>query len=186
MQHTYEVEIEGIAPLIQGNPESAKSELLKNKKRSASRVDPTEQWRAFVYRAEDGKTLRHPSRAIESVLREAAKDFKATGRRTMATPIKRSCFVEGDWLTLTNRTEPDHVREMNPRISTGQIVQYYAPEFAPGWRMQFHLDLLDDEVVDPGHLKEILDYAGQRIGIGVQRPKYGRFIVTKFEEANGH
>jgi hypothetical protein len=28
----------------------------------------------------------------------------------------------------------------------------------------------------------MLDFAGTRIGIGVQRPKYGRFMVVLFEE----
>jgi len=183
MQHRYQVQIEGISPLLQANPKAAQSELYKNKKRSASRQDPTEQWRAFIYRADDEKTLLHPSRAMETLLKEAAKDFKASGRRgSMSIPVKRTCWIEGDWLTLCNKTEPDKVREMNPRNKAGQLVQYYAPEFSPGWRMEFILDLHDDELVQPGHLKEILDYGGQRIGIGVDRPKYGRFIVTKFLE----
>ena len=85
-------------------------------------------------------------------------------------------------MTISNKTEPDEIKVMRPRNSMGQLVPYYAPVFSPGWRMEFQLDLLDDEIVTPAHLKAILDFAGARIGLGVHRPKYGRFFVVRFEE----
>lgn len=185
MQHTYEVTIEGVAPLIQNNPKAAldkKDGLVNSEKISKSQQDPTEQWRTCVYRDKDGKTLLHPSEALEMALTLSAKSFKAKGKGSMKTAVKASCFVDGEFMTLTNRTEPDEVKRMQPRNSLGQIVQYYAPVFSPGWRMEFKLDLLDDEIVTPAHLKSMLDFAGSRIGIGVHRPKYGRFMVVKFEE----
>lgn len=182
MQHTYHIEIEGIAPLIQGNPKSAELGLTTDKKRGASKKNDPEMWRAFIYR--EGEKLRHPSRSIESCLREAASEFKATGRRTMVKPVKRTCFVQGDWLTFTNKAEPDQVKHVAKRTQMGQLVQVYEPVFSVGWRMDFFLDLLDDDIISPGHLKEILDWAGLHIGLGVDRPKYGRFIVIKFDEVN--
>ena len=185
MQHSYKVVIEGVAPLIQNNPTAAldkKDGLVNTEKVSKSQQDPTEQWRTCVYRSKDGKTLRHPSEALEMALSEAAANFKAKGKGTMKKPVKASCFIEGEWLTITNRTEPDEVKRMQPRNGLGQIVPFYAPVFAPGWRMEFRLDLLDDEIVTPAHLKAMLDFAGARIGIGVHRPKYGRFFVAEFNE----
>lgn len=183
MQHTYSVTIQGIAPLIQNNPALAIEGMAKNghRKKSPS-VEPTEDWRVKVYVADDNKTLRHPSIAFESLIREAASSFKAKGRGTMKTPVKRSCFVDGDWLTLTNKVAPDSIREMHPRNGAGQLVSNYLPEFAAGWEMRFSLVLTEDDIVTPHHLKEIIDYAGARIGLGVARPKYGRFMVTEFKE----
>lgn len=186
MQHTYHVEIEGIAPLLQNNPALAIERMTENARvKKTPSTEPAEDWRVKVYLSSDGKKLLHPSIALESVIREAGKTFKAKGRGSMQTPIKRTCFVNGDWLTITNKKEPDSVREVHPRNSAGQLVSNYLPEFASGWRMEFYLELTEDEIVSPHHLKEILDYAGKRIGIGVNRPKYGRFMVVKFEEVNG-
>jgi hypothetical protein len=187
MQRTFQIEIEGVSPLIQNNPAIAITEMLsKNpRKKATPSVEPDEGWRLKVYLSSDGKTLQHPSIALESVLQEAATTFKAKGRGSMKTPIKRTCFVQGDWLTITNKTEPDSIRECHPRNGAGQLVPNYLPEFAAGWRMEFFLVLTEDDIVSKSHLKEILDFAGQRIGIGVNRPKYGRFIVVKFEEVAG-
>ena len=183
MQHTYHVTIEGITPLIQNNPAEALKGMAKNARRKASpSVEPTEEWRLKVYLSADGNKLQHPSIALESVLREAAGTFKAKGRGSMKTAIKRTCFVDGDWLTITNRKQPDQIKEIHPRNGAGQLVSNYLPEFAAGWRMEFYLQLTEDEIVSPHHLKEILDFAGQRIGLGVSRPKYGRFMVVSFEE----
>jgi hypothetical protein len=185
MQRTYHVEIEGIAPLIQNNPASHLAKAPNQPgKRGGSRKEMSEDWRVRVYLSADGKTLQHPSEALESCLKESAKEFKAGGRRTMLTPVKRTCFINGDFINITNRTEPDRIRQMNPRNTAGQLVPYYAPEFSAGWRMEFYLVLTNDDIVEPGHLHEILTFAGQRIGIGVHRPKFGRFIVVKFDETH--
>jgi hypothetical protein len=185
VQHSYAVVIEGVSPLIQNNPTAMldkKDGLRNTEKVSKSHQDPTEQWRSCVYREEGGKKLLHPSAAMELALAEASKNFKAKGRGSMNKALKASCFIDGEYMTISNREEPDEVKRMTPRNSMGQIVQYYAPVFSPGWRMEFQLDLLDDEIITPPHLKAILDFAGARIGIGVHRPKYGRFMVVKFEE----
>lgn len=183
MQHTFHVVIEGIAPLIQNNPAEALKGMAKNSRKKATPAQtPDEGWRVKVYLSSDGKTLEHPSNALEAAIKEAAGTFKAKGRGSMKTAVKRTCFVDGDWLTITNKQKPDTIRELHPRNGAGQLVSNYLPEFAAGWQMEFYLQLTEDEIIEPAHLKEILDFAGARIGIGVNRPKYGRFMVVKWEE----
>lgn len=184
-QRTYEVEIEGISPLIQNNPEQSntKRTLKPNPSRRSSPADPQEEWRARVYLLGENGELGHPAEAMEMCLREAAAEIKGTGRRTLAKPIKRTCFLEGEYMTITNRTIIDcSPKRMAPRNSTGQTTPYYAPEFAAGWRMRFQIHLMDDDSVTPVALKQVIEKAGQSIGLGVHRPKYGRFMVVKFEE----
>lgn len=182
-QHAFRVEIEGIAPLIQNNPAKALDDMAKNKKtRKTASETPTEEWRFKVYHFEDGKTLGHPCEAIEYALQEAAKSFKAKGRGSMKIAVRQTCFADGTLMTITNRQEPDEVTRFTTRTSTGQMTPSYLPVFAIGWRMEFLFVLTEDEILSVGHLKEILDYCGARIGLGVHRPKYGRFMVVKFEE----
>lgn len=184
-QRCFEVEIEGIAPLIQNNPEksSIERDTKPNPSRRSSPKDPQEEWRLLVYPIDKNGKLGHPSEAMEMCLREAAAEIKGTGRRTLAKPIKRTCFLEGEYMDITNRTIVDcSPKRMAPRNSMGQTTPYYAPEFAAGWRMRFRIHIMDDESVTPVALKQVLEKAGQAIGLGVHRPKYGRFMVVKFDE----
>lgn len=184
-QRTYAVTIEGIAPLIQNNPEKSnqKRNMKPNPTRRSSPEDPQEEWRCRTYYLNEDGTLGHPAEAMEMCLREAAAEIKGTGRRTLAKPVKRTCFLEGNYMTITNRTIVDcFARRMAPRNSSGQTTPYYAPEFAAGWRMDFQIHIMDDESVTPIALKQVIEKAGQAIGLGVHRPKYGRFMVVKFDE----
>lgn len=184
-QRHFELEIEGIAPLIQNNPEpSNKKRTLKpNPPRRSSPEDPQEEWRGLVYHIDENGTLGHPSEAMEMCLREAAKEIKGTGRRTLLNPVKTTCFLDGEYMTITNRQIVDcSPKRMAPRNKQGQTTPYYAPEFAAGWRMRFRIQLMNDESLTPVALKKVIDKAGEAVGLGVHRPKYGRFMVVKFEE----
>lgn len=184
-QRKFKVVIEGISPLIQNNPEKSNHDrdAKPNPSRRSSPKDPQEEWRLLAYPINGNGELGHPSEAMEMCLREAAAEIKGTGRRTLAKPVKRTCFVEGEWMTITNRKITDcSPKRMAPRNATGQTTPYYAPEFAAGWRMAFEIHIMDDESVTPVALKQVIEKAGQSIGLGVHRPKYGRFMVVQFEE----
>jgi hypothetical protein len=185
MHRTFNVVIEGIAPLIQDNPAEADlAQLTGKKKRSASKQDESECWRSKIYKDSDG-ILYHPARAFESLVQDAAKNFKGKGRASMATPIRQCCWVEGEKLIITNRKKPDEVMVNTPQGMSGRIPSYL-PVFSKGWRMAFEYQLTDDEIVTPDHLHEIITWGGQRIGIGKKafRPKFGRFMIVKFEEVD--
>jgi hypothetical protein len=185
VQRNYEVEIEGIAPLIQNNPEPSnqKRSLKPNPPRRSSPEDPQEEWRFLVYALDEKGTLGHPSEAMEMCMRTAGKEIKGTGRRTLLNPVKTTCFLEGEYMTITNRTLVDcSPKRLAPRNSSGQTTPYYAPEFAAGWRMKFRIHLMNDESLTPQALRKVLDKAGESVGLGVHRPKYGRFMVVRFEE----
>jgi hypothetical protein len=184
MHRTFHITIEGIAPLIQDNPaESDLAQLTGNKKKTASRQEKSEEWRKKVYQV--GEQLCHPARAFETLVKDAAKNFKGRGRASMKDSIKQTCWVEGTWLTITNRKEPDEVMVSTPQTMSGRVPAYL-PVFSPGWQMEFDYQITDDEIVTPGHLHEIISWGGQRIGIGkaAYRPKFGRFIIVKYEEVD--
>lgn len=182
MHRTYHVTLEGIAPLIQDNPaESDLAQLTGNKKKTASRQEKGEEWRKKVYVV--GGQLCHPSRAFETLVKDAGKNFKGRGRASMKDAIRQTCWVEGDWLVITNRKEPDEVMVSTPQTMSGRVPSYL-PVFKAGWRMEFKYQITDDEITTPGHLHEIISWGGQRIGLGkaAYRPKYGRFIIVGFDE----
>lgn len=82
---------------------------------------------------------------------------------------------------FVGKKEPDCVNRdsvVNPNTRGRGLC--YRPQFNPGWKAKFSLVVLDADVLPVESVKEILDYAGFRIGIGDHRPKFGKFMVTKF------
>ena len=63
-------------------------------------------------------------------------------------------------------------------------VPKYRPQFN-NWELTFQVEV-DDELVDENQLKQWLEIAGRRIGMGDWRPEksgqYGRFDVVKFKK----
>jgi hypothetical protein len=176
-----DVEIEGIAPLLQNNIEGSAEQMARKGKRSTGGVkDDPEEWKGKIYRIKDG--LGHPGGAIDSALTKAARDFKADKRRSMADVIKATCYVNETFLTLIGKSEPDLINRssvVNPHTKGRGFV--YRPMFETGWRASFSLTIADLEMVEKDRVLEILQHAGRRCGIGDWRPKFGRFSVVKFE-----
>lgn len=176
-----DVEITGIAPLLQNNIAGSEEQMLgsRNRKRTSSGVkDDPEEWKIKLYKYNG--TLGHPGPAIESALVKAARDFKADKRRTMKDLVKALVFVNEEFIDL-GKKEPDNVNRasiVNPVTHGRGFV--YRPMFNTGWQANFSLTLADCDIIPVERLKEMLEYAGYRIGIGDWRPKFGRFYVSKF------
>lgn len=49
------------------------------------------------------------------------------------------------------------------------------------WSAEFSV-YVDESVINPDAVKTALEYGGSRVGIGDFRPRFGRFIVTKWSE----
>ncbi|HUT62171.1 MAG TPA: hypothetical protein VNA25_30395 [Phycisphaerae bacterium] len=49
------------------------------------------------------------------------------------------------------------------------------------WRLDFELLILEEETLPAAVANAILVKAGQTVGIGDYRPRFGRFTVTKWE-----
>jgi len=178
-----EVEITGIAPLLQNNIESAEQQMTRKGVRKTSGVkDCPEEWKGKLYRVNGNGVLGHPSAAIESALVRAGRDFKADKRRSMADVVKALLYVNDQFITLVGKDGPDRVNRascVNPNTKGRGFV--YRPQFDEGWVGRFTLVISDTEIIDVDRAKEILDHAGYRIGIGDWRPKFGRFYVSQFK-----
>ncbi len=176
-----DVEIEGIAPLLQNNIDGSAEQMARKGKRSTGGVkDNPEEWKGKIYKIEGG--LGHPGGAIDSALVKAARDFKADKRRSMADVVKAICYVNEPFLTLVGKSEPDSINRasvVNPHTKGRGFI--YRPLFETGWKASFSLTISDLEMTSIDQIKEILDHAGRRIGIGDWRPKFGRFFISRFE-----
>jgi len=191
---TYEVEIEGISPLMQNNIENILLGISDRPKAGNALIGDAEEWRRKVYyKPEIGVYI--PSAYIEGALLKAAKEFKVTGRKRATEYVKSGVFVEDETLPLyvdgqTVKTI-DEINNGNPNCYVDKrVVQNpntkgrqirYRPCFN-NWSSRFRLVVFSDEYIPSELLLKILKYAGLYVGIGDYRPRFGRFNVTKFEE----
>lgn len=72
-------------------------------------------------------------------------------------------------------------RRMVKNKGGGGAVMRTRPRFNE-WALEFTL-MVDEHVIEPKHVKEALEIAGLRKGLGDFRPRFGRFEVVSWKEA---
>ncbi|MDD5095710.1 MAG: hypothetical protein PHV74_15250 [Dehalococcoidia bacterium] len=177
---TYQVSIQGVTPLLMHRFPMDKADS-KSKKRTGV-PDWKEEALNSLYTDEQGR-IYEPSDHIEGSLKEAARQFKITGKRS-ATYAK----LIGSTVAVSPAAIPhkitDYVVDSRPVVVQRARVIRYRPRFDK-WEIDFEIRSMDDQL-DKEVLKQILDYAGSYVGIGDFRPgrggKFGKFIVTRFVE----
>ena len=174
----FEVSIKGIRPLLMHRfaEESANEKVQKR----TGAHDDSQEAELSLYKYSDG-TIYQPAEHIEGALKQAAKDFRITGKRSRSYSvlIQAQVEVEPRKISHKNQNWVTDVRSVVMPSTRGRIMRY-RPRF-DDWALDFKL-IVNDDQIPVEVLKGILDHAGNHEGIGDYRPKYGRFMVTKFEE----
>lgn len=162
--------------------------LSNGGKKSTGAQDYTQEWRDYLY-VKDGMVVQ-PSCHFEGSMIKAAAGFKITGKRGKTYKDLFQANVVVDPLDIPhNIAVPEELDcdadkvlylDMRPVIIQRSRVVRLRPTFKPGWELSFTINILDDEV--PFQMvNDILVQAGKAVGIGDYRPRFGRFMVTKFE-----
>ena len=139
--------------------------------------DPEEEAQAALYLDENGKHAE-PASHLEGALVKAGANYKYQGRKTYKDLFRASLFVEPELIPL--ETEGYEV-DTRPAVVQRARIMRSRPSFAK-WEMEFTITNIADEQVNMRVIKDILEYAGTSVGIGDFRPRFGRFIVEKFEK----
>ena len=180
-----EVEITGIAAMLHNRFDAGLhgENKSKSKQKVYVAVDEAEK---LAYRNEDG-FLYQPSEHILGALIKAAANFTFEGKKSFKDVIKAGVIVEPERMPLLDdggkqRKTWDEIDARGVVVQRARVVRW-RPRFNK-WKIQFGLQIINDDQLSPETLKEILDYAG-RIGIGDYRPRFGRFQVTLWKVING-
>lgn len=188
--YTVEVEIQGVSPLLQHRyPVPELDTMSKGGKRQTGATDYTQEWRQYFYATPDGD-LYQPASHLEGALTSAATSFKITGRRgkTYKDLFRAAVFVTPDTL-LHGMSVPDELDtdadkplflDVRPVVVNRARVVRIRPAFRAGWKLAFTLEVLDDQIA-PELLNDVLTLAGRTVGIGDYRPRFGRFLISRFE-----
>lgn len=103
----------------------------------------------------------------------------------LGTAVKRSALVEDDCIPLSYEgpSDPDalfsdkrFVDMRSVKVGTSKVMRC-RPKF-PDWKLQFTV-LYDEASLQRADLDRCLQTAGQMVGIGDYRPRFGRFEVLE-------
>lgn len=190
--YTVSISIEGMAPLMQHRfPVPDFEDLGKGGRRVTGEQDYSQEWKGYLYVTPDGE-IYQPATHIDSAMVKAAAGYKIQGARgkTYKDLFKGNVFTSPETIlhnvkapeTLDTDTGKQLYLDVRPVVVQRARVIRVRPCFAPGWNLAFEISVLDDQI-PTNVVNEVLQLAGRTVGIGDFRPRFGRFMVTKFEVA---
>ena len=174
-----DVKIEGTSPLLQHRFHGEGQPAPKSKAKNVARI--TDDAKDYLYENEDG--IYQPSTHIIGTMKKAGARFQIPGQGKLTYKN----LIGSGVVLVTPDAIPHIVQdwEVDTRsviVNRGRIMRS-RPCFEK-WALEFQLDI-DDEEIPAEVVKDVLDHAGKRVGIGDFRPEkggsFGRFYVTKWD-----
>jgi hypothetical protein len=185
-----DVQVTGVAPLLEHRyPVPDFADLGKGSKLQTGSPDYTQEWRKYLYVDSAGQVFQ-PAAHFEGAMTKAAAGFKVTGKRgkTYKDLFSSSVFVTPDQIPhgiaapqeLDADADKPLYLDIRPVVVQRSRVVRIRPTFKPGWVLDFEITCIDDQIPS-SVINEVLILAGRTVGIGDFRPKFGRFMVSRFE-----
>lgn len=185
---TIDIEIRGVTPLLI-HKFSADAEQAKSTRRmEVNQRDPREEATKNAYIAPDG-TYYFNAFAIPSAMGNAGSNHKARGtRKTLRFVVPSAIRMHTDTITILNGTGAARDFEIDSRPVTipatkGRVMRH-RPRFDQ-WGARFTI-VVDDNLLSVEMAQQLLQEAGQSVGIGDFRPEkrgpFGTFRVVSFKE----
>lgn len=178
----YNVSIKFTAPYLQARfSEEAKEKLMEDARKVVTKNITEEDlgWIQLSYFDDNGYYV--PAEQIESMLAWSGRDFKMKAKRlSLKDWVKATLFVENKNNYL-GKKEPDELEVSYPKRKDGNRVKITHPKFNEGTEFQFVLQCLDNDFAEKT-LKELIENAGLKYGLGARRPKFGRFELVAFNK----
>jgi len=180
MEKTAKVTIKGVSPLLFNRFIEASLEGDPPPRAGHRKAEDPE---VKLYKTPDGKIYTPYTHLQESMI-DAAKNFQIRGKRRATYSKLFGCavYVEPDVIIhKIQKWEVFSISAVNPN-TRGRIMTHRP--MLKEWEISFQI-VFDDDDIPEEVIKEVLDYAGRRSGVGDWRPnkkgKFGKFMVTKFD-----
>lgn len=184
------VQIKGVTPLLCNKFTDAAAMSATNGTRAATvgggKGAPRDQAEAKLYISESTGKPVIPGPNLFRCLIDGGRFFKAGKAKitTQKSSMVPSCLSIEEFEIPIVHEKPFETDTRAVRIpSTGGRILAHRPCFYD-WSLQFTL-ILDEEIMSESLVREILDAAGKRIGLGDFRPDckgpFGKFVVTSWQ-----
>lgn len=173
-----EIVVEGTAPFL-FHRWSVESIDAKSKAAKGSKAKKEDDLESYVYRNPAGD-LCIPSEYFRMSIINAAK-FRQDPRspRKSAMDLFKAAIATLEPYCSLGYSKWDYVDQRRVMIQRNGITRS-RPAINVGWKVSVPLLILLPEYVPPSMLNEVAQSAGRLIGVGDNRPSYGRFAVTNF------
>ena len=187
---TVKVTIKGVSPLLVhafNDEEAFKSTRGTRTSIKTQPSEPREIASKFLYRStKNDKICIFPGNNIFRSIIDAGTFHKVGKSKvtTMKSSIVPSCIMlqEIELPIKPQKWEVDSRPVVIP--ATGGRIIRHRPRFDV-WEMDFTLEV-DDEIMNVDFVRQLVDDAGKKIGIGDFRParkgQFGRFVVNSWKE----
>jgi hypothetical protein len=173
-----EVFIVGVVDLIfhRWNVEGVEA---KSRAAKGSKAKKTDDLESYVYRNEDGH-LALPGEYVRQSVIHAAK-FRQDPRspRKSAMDLYKAGVISLTPLASLGVTTWAIEDRRRVRVQNSAVTRV-RPALSAGWSAAVQLMVNLPEYIPPDALHEVLVNAGRLVGVGDNRPSYGRFAVKSF------
>lgn len=184
-----EVVCQGVSPLLMNRMPPAQLEALWTKEKpakTASRPLPREHAEKCLHTLPNGKACIPPG-MLMSALIGAGQFIRLDGKRQIST--QKTTTLPG-FLTIEDTEIPlDHAKpwevdmQQGRNPNGGEAVCIVRPRF-DAWSFRV-TQVVDTTQINLVLVRQLWDYAGQRMGLGDFRPQrkgtYGRFVIVGWE-----
>jgi hypothetical protein len=183
--------IVGVAPLLMNKfPIDAMAKLENNvQKAGAGGGTPEEEAEKRAYRDDEGRLVQ-PGEHIYQALVRVASEFRVKGRgkKTYKDNVKGVLLVEPE---IIPHLYPESggfrkgfdIHSGTVVINRGRVVRH-RPRL-DDWALEFDLKVIVADMLPGDVLNAMLVRCGQVNGLGDYRPRFGRFMVERFEPRKG-
>lgn len=184
---TFEAVIKGVSPLLI-NRFSEQSEVPQKMKKSGKRDygTPREQAEKTVYCDEKTEECWVPGTWIKGTLSTVASDYKLpSSRKSVKSVIGGAVLISQEKIYFVEGYKKKNIEiDSRPCVVQRARVMRHRARFET-WTLEFHLEI-EDTILDPANVHEMLNDAGRRSGIGDFRAQkggpFGRFQLVKWRQ----
>lgn len=149
-----------------------------------SKAKKTDNIASYVYRMKDGDDTSHlgiPGEYFRQSIILAAK-YRQDPRspRKSAMDLYKAGVVTLTEIADLGQADWDYLDSRRVVVQRNAITRVRPALFA-GWKATVRFAVLLPEYIPPQMLLEVLQQAGRLVGVGDNRPTYGRFNVVKWD-----
>lgn len=174
-----EVKLQGTSDLLFHRWNCEAIEAQSNSTKKGSKAKKHDNLESYVYRNENNN-ICIPGEYLRMSIVNAAK-FKQDPR----SPRKSAMDLYKAGIVCLNiyaslGTESWDYEDKRRAVIQRNGINRIRPAMKAGWQASFDLMVNLPEYISPDDLNEIIQLAGRLIGVGDQRPTYGRFHIIGF------
>lgn len=152
----------------------------KAKAAKGSKAKKTDNVESYVYRNEKGY-ICIPNTYFRGSIVNAAKFLQdPRSPRKSAMDLFKAGVIVLDELCSLGSKDWDYLDRRRVTVQRAGITRA-RPAFNAGWEAMFHCQSLVPEYISSTLLHETIEKAGKLVGVGDDRPTYGRFQVVGFK-----